>query len=500
MGKLLEMTGICKGFSGVSVLENVNFEVEAGEVHALLGENGAGKSTLIKILGGIYSKDSGTISINGIPIEINKVEDARKHGISIIHQELMMIPDLSIAENIFLGHSLKARSGFVDLAKQNQIAQELLAQYNMDIPATTHVRRLTIAQQQMVEIVRAVSFGVKILVMDEPTSSLSEDEVEMMFEIVRRLKKEGIGIIYISHRMSELDVIADRITVLRDGQSVATKRVSETNKDELVALMVGREISQYYTKTDSATDEVVLRVSHLCDGHRVKDVSFDLRRGEILGFAGLVGAGRSEAMLNIFGLSKRVGGTVTMEGEDVCFRSPTEAIERGIGMLPEDRKLLGIFPDQGVRFNSTITVMDQFLKSGHYSGAAERQLTQQYIDIMKTKVTGMEQVISSLSGCNQQKVLISRWLLATKKILIMDEPTRGVDVATKADIYKIMDQLAAAGLSILMVSSELPELLNMCDRIVVFSHGVSTGVLTRDEFSQEKIMQLATLEADTVIE
>lgn len=500
MSKLLEMTGICKGFSGVSVLENVNFEVEAGEVHALLGENGAGKSTLIKILGGIYSKDSGTISINGTPIEINKVEDARKHGISIIHQELMMIPDLSIAENIFLGHSLKTGSGFVDLAKQNQIAQELLAQYNMDIPATTHVRRLTIAQQQMVEIVRAVSFGVKILVMDEPTSSLSEDEVETMFEIVRRLKKEGIGIIYISHRMSELDVIADRITVLRDGQSVATKRVSETNKDELVALMVGREISQYYTKTDSATDEVVLRVSHLCDGHRVKDVSFDLRRGEILGFAGLVGAGRSEAMLNIFGLSKRVGGTVTMEGEEVCFRSPIEAIEKGFGMLPEDRKLLGIFPDQGVRFNSTITVLDQFLKSGHYSGATERQLTQQYIDIMKTKVTGMEQVISSLSGGNQQKVLISRWLLATKKILIMDEPTRGVDVATKADIYKIMDQLAAAGMSILMVSSELPELLNMCDRIVVFSHGVSTGVLTRDEFSQEKIMQLATLEADTVIE
>jgi len=499
MSKLLEMIGIEKSFSGVKVLDNVNLEVEAGEVHALLGENGAGKSTLIKILGGIYSKDGGSIVIEGKQVKINKVEDARRNGISIIHQELMMVPDISIAENIFLGRGKTTKSGFADIAGQNRAAQELLNQYNMKLNATTLVRQLTIAQQQMVEIIRAVSFGVKILVMDEPTSSLDEDEVETMFSIVRRLKSEGIGIIYISHRMSELDVIADRITVLRDGTSVATKAVKETNRDELVALMVGRELTSYYTKMDNATDEVVLEVNHLSDGHRVRDVSFDLRKGEILGFAGLVGAGRSETMLNLFGLSERTGGTVKLLGRTVEFHSPREAMANGLGLVPEDRKLLGIFPEQGVRFNSTITIMEQFLGRGRYNAGRERTLTQQYIDRMQTRVTGMEQIISSLSGGNQQKVIISRWLLATKKILIMDEPTRGVDVGTKADVYKIMNDLAASGMSILMVSSELPELINMCDRIVVLSHGISTGVLERGEFTQEKIMSMATMEADVAV-
>ena len=496
MEKLLEMTGINKSFTGVSVLNNVNFEVEAGEVHALLGENGAGKSTLIKILGGIYAKDSGTIKINGRAADIATVDDARKNGISIIHQELMMVPDISIAENIFLGQSKKLRFGFVDLREQNRLAQEILDQYNMNLDASTLVRKLTIAQQQMVEIVRAVSFGVKILVMDEPTSSLDEDEVEVMFQIVRRLKSEGIGIIYISHRMSELFEIADRITVLRDGCAVATKDAKTTDKDELVALMVGRSISKYYTKTDTATDEVIMQVSHVSDGQRVRDVSFDVRKGEILGFAGLIGAGRSETMLNLFGLSRRTGGTVTLHGRQIEFRSPQQAMRAGFGLVPEDRKLLGLFPGQGVRFNSTITVMDQFLGKGKYNARREKELTQQYIDIMQTRVVTMEQLISSLSGGNQQKVLISRWLLATREILIMDEPTRGVDVATKADIYRIMNDLAASGMSILMVSSELPELINMCDRIVVLSHGASTGILPRSEFTQEKIMSLATMEAD----
>lgn len=497
MGKLLKMSGITKSFTGVVVLDKVNFELEAGEVHALLGENGAGKSTLIKILGGIYEKDGGTIEIEGKPVDIRQVEDARNNGISIIHQELMMVPDLSVAENIFLGR-YKVKRGWVDKAEQNAIAQRLLDQYNMRIDATMLVRRLTIAQQQMVEIIRAVSFGVKILVMDEPTSSLSEEEVEIMFHIVRRLKSEGIGIIYISHRMSELDIIADRVTVLRDGVSVATKVVKETNKDELVALMVGRSIENYYVKNDTATEEVVLEVQNLKDGDRVKNVSFDLRKGEILGFAGLVGAGRSETMLSIFGINPRVSGTVKLHGREVAFKDPREAMANGLGMLSEDRKQLGIFPDQGVRFNTTITVMDRFIHKGKYNGAKERELTQQYIDAMATKATSMEQVISRLSGGNQQKVMLSRWLLSTKDILIMDEPTRGVDVATKADIYKIMNDLAGSGMSIIMISSELPELINMCDRIVVLSHGVSTGTLERSKFTQEKIMSLATAEMDVL--
>lgn len=496
MSCLLKMSGINKSFSGIKVLEGINLEVEAGEVHALLGENGAGKSTLIKILGGIYSKDGGKIEINGQQVTINNVEDARKNGISIIHQELMMIPDLSVAENIFLGQSKMRRLNFVDLSEQNRVAQTLLDEYNTGIDAHVIIRKLTIAQQQMVEIIRAVSFGVKILVMDEPTSSLEEDEVEVMFNIVRRLKSEGIGIIYISHKMSELDIIADRVTVLRDGISVATKKMSETNKDELVALMVGRNISQYYTKTDTATDKIVLKVENLSDGGRVRNVSFDLKKGEILGFSGLVGAGRSETMLNIFGITARKNGKVFYQGKEINFKSPKEAIENGFGFVPEDRKLMGNFPDQGVRFNSTIVVKDSFLKAGKYDAKKEHDMTRKYVEIMKTKISSMEQLISKLSGGNQQKVLISRWLLATKDVLIMDEPTRGVDVGTKADIYKIMNDLAASGMAILMVSSELPELINMCDRIVVLSHGISTGILQRSEFSQEKIMHYATLEQD----
>lgn len=496
MSCLLRMKGISKSFSNIKVLDGVNLDVESGEVHALLGENGAGKSTLIKILGGIYAKDSGTIEVNGKEVEIGSVNDARSYGISIIHQELMTIPDLSIAENIFLGQSKMKKMGFVDLAAQNEVSQALLDKYETGLNAHTMVRSLTIAQRQMVEIIKAVSFGVKILVMDEPTSSLDEGEVEVMFRIVRELKKEGIGIIYISHRMSELKEIADRVTVLRDGLSVATKRINETNKDELVALMVGRSIQNYYTKTETATDKEILKVEHLSDGDRAKDVSFNLYKGEILGFSGLVGAGRTETMKALFGITHRTNGRVTYMGKEINFQNPKEAIDNGFGMVPEDRKLLGIFPDQGARFNSTIVVKDQFLRAGKYNARLEREMTQKYIDIMKTKVSSMEQLISTLSGGNQQKVLISRWLLATKNILIMDEPTRGVDVGTKADIYKIMNDLAESGMSILMVSSELPELINMCDRIVVLSHGYSTGILKRDEFSQETIMKYATYEVD----
>ncbi|MCD8364100.1 MAG: sugar ABC transporter ATP-binding protein [Lachnospiraceae bacterium] len=492
---LLQMKDVCKEFPGVKALDNVQLELRAGEVHALLGENGAGKSTLIKVLGGIYAMDQGQILIDGKEVQIHSVEDARKNGISIIHQELMMVPHLSIAENIFLGQE-NAKNGIINLKKQELRAQNLLDNFGLDVDAGTLLGELTIAQQQMVEIVRAVSFGAKIIVMDEPTSSLSNKEVDILFETVENLKKKNIGIIYISHRMSELDVIADRVTVLRDGKYIATLDIAEASKEKLVSLMVGRELSSYYTKTNTASDEVILEVENLCDGKRVKSVSFDLRKGEILGFAGLVGAGRTETFQSIFGLSKKVSGKVTLDGKEIEFHSPIQAMEAGIGLVPEDRKKIGIFPAQSVRFNMTIGVLGQFLKNLRFDRKREIAMTQEYIDKMETKVSSMEQVISSLSGGNQQKVIIGRWLLAANRILILDEPTRGVDVVAKSEIYEIMNNLAAQGMAIVMISSELPELINMSDRVVVMSHGVSTGILQRDELDQEKIMMLATMEPD----
>ncbi|WP_302759850.1 sugar ABC transporter ATP-binding protein, partial [Christensenella hongkongensis] len=332
----------------------------------------------------------------------------------------------------------------------------------------------------------------RIIVMDEPTSSLSNKEVEVMFDTVRKLKAQGMGIIYISHRMSELDEISDRITIMRDGQYVDTVVTKDSTREKLVSLMVGRELSSYYTKTDTATDEVILEVKGLSDGMRVKDCSFDLRKGEILGFSGLVGAGRSEAMNCIFGLQKPAAGTIKLDGKEIKIADPIEAIDLGIGMVPEDRKQLGLFLEQSVRFNMTIDVLSDFIKGVALKRGHEKELAQTYIDKMSVKVSTMEQSVAGLSGGNQQKVLIARWLLCTKRILILDEPTRGVDVKTKAEIYELINGLAAEGMSIIMISSELPELINMSDRVVVMCHGTTTGVLRREELDQEKIMMLAT--------
>lgn len=491
MSELLEMKHICKRFPGVKALDDVQLTVKAGEVHALLGENGAGKSTLIKVLGGIYTKDEGEIHIDGKQVDIHDVESARANGVSVIHQELMSVPYLSVAENIFLGQE-ETKSGFVKKVQQNKRAQEILDEYEMDVRAGQLLGELTIAQQQMVEIIRAISFGARIIVMDEPTSSLSTKEVDILFDTVRKLKERKIGIIYISHRMAELDEIADRITIMRDGQYIDTVVTSETPRERLVALMVGRELSSYYTKTDTATEEVILEAEHLSDGKDVLDASFNLRRGEILGFSGLVGAGRSETMKILFGLQKPISGTIRLNGEEVKISDPKEAIRLGIGMVPEDRKDLGLFQESSVRFNMTIDVLKQFIKGISYSRTKEMRLVDEYIKKMSIKVASPEQLVSGLSGGNQQKVLISRWLMCTEKILILDEPTRGVDVKTKAEIYYLINELAANGLSIIMVSSELPELINMSDRVVVMCHGRTTGILDRTELDQEKIMTLAT--------
>lgn len=494
MGSLLEMKNISKSFSGNKVLSGVNLLVEEGEVHALLGENGAGKSTLMKILGGIYTKDGGTISIGGEEVQIHSVDDARARGVSIIHQELMLAQHLTIAENIFMGREIKNKAGMVNLKKQEQEAQKFLDRYEIALTSDMRLDKLTIAKQQMVEIIRAVSFGARIIVMDEPTSSLSDAEVEILYEMIRVLKKQSVSVIYISHRLNELYDITDRITVLRDGESVGTVVTKETERQQLISMMVGRDLSSYYTKTDNVVDETVLKVTDLSDGNKVKRVNFDLKKGEILGIAGLVGAGRSETVECLFGLRPKKAGTIEFKGKEVFFKNPREAMAEGFGLVPEDRKQEGLFLQSDVRFNTTINTVEQFLKKLLWNRQKENQIVSEKINDMHIKVTGASQIVSKLSGGNQQKVLIARWLCSTRSVLILDEPTRGVDVKTKAEIYALIDNLAKSGMSIIMVSSELPELINMSDRVMVMCNGYSTGILKRDELSQENIMTLATTE------
>ena len=487
---LLEMKGISKSFPGVKALQNVDLQLKAGEVHALLGENGAGKSTLIKVLGGIYHAEEGEIYIDGQKVNIDGVVAARQAGISIVHQELVLVPYMTVAENIFLGREPGNKLN-INRRKMSEDAQKLLDTYEMNIDADMLVEHLSIAQQQMVEIVKAISFNSKILVMDEPTSSISDKEVGFLFETIRTLTEKGVGIIYISHKMSELEEICDRVTVMRDGLTVGTRVVKETTKDELIALMVGRELTNYYTRDYLEPGEVMLKCEHISDGKMAKDASFELRKGEIIGFAGLVGAGRSETMKAVFGLSSHMSGEVYVEGQKVNIKSPVDALKYGIALVPESRKEEGLYKVQSVQFNMTIEVLRQFISKLAVNKKVEEEITQKYIDMMSTKTPSQEQVIGNLSGGNQQKVMIGRWLATDPKILILDEPTRGVDVGAKAEIYTIMNELVKQGMSIIMISSELPEIINMSDRIYVMNSGRVTGCLSHEEVTQEKIMQLA---------
>ena len=487
---LLEMKGICKSFPGVKALQDVDLQLKAGEVHALLGENGAGKSTLIKVLGGIYHAEKGEIIIGGQKKDIDGVVAARHAGISIVHQELVLVPYMTVAENIFLGREPGTKMN-IDRKKMVEDAQKLLDTYEMHINANMLVEHLTIAQQQMVEIVKAISFNSRILVLDEPTSSISDKEVGFLFDTIRNLTKAGVGIIYISHKMSELAEICDRVTVMRDGQTVGTKVVKETTTDDLIALMVGRELTNYYTRDYQEPGEVILKCEHISDGKMAKDASFELCKGEIIGFAGLVGAGRSETMKAIFGLTPHATGDVYVKGKKVKIQSPVDALAHGIALVPENRKEEGLYLVQSVRFNSTIEVLGSFIRHLCVDGRKEEEITQKYIDMMDTKTPGQEQVIGNLSGGNQQKVMIGRWLATNPEILILDEPTRGVDIGAKAEIYAIMNELVKQGMSIIMISSELPEIINMSDRIYVMNEGRITGCLDHDAVTQESIMALA---------
>lgn len=487
---LLRMEHIHKRFPGVYALKDVNFELHEGEVHALLGENGAGKSTLIKVLGGIYHQEEGKIVIDGKEVQINGVLDAQENGIAIIHQELVLAPYMTVAENIFMGRE-PLKGLFIDKTKMIEETGRLLESYNLKFKPQELVVNLTIAQQQMVEIIKAISYNSRILVMDEPTSSISDAEVSFLFSVMKTLTAKGVGIVYISHKMSELFDICDRVTVLRDGQYVGTENVKETNRDNLIAMMVGRKLSNYYTRDYQKQGEVVLSMKGISDGHLVKDGSLCLHKGEIVGLAGLVGAGRSEMMQCLFGLTKDYKGEIILHGKSVHFSNANAAFSQGIALVPENRKLDGLYLQQSVKFNMTIEVLKEFFNGILYDGGKEKQITGQYIEMMHTKTPSQEQVIRNLSGGNQQKVMIGRWLATKPEILILDEPTRGVDVGAKAEIYSIMNELVKQGLAIIMISSELPEILNMSDRIYVMAHGVTKGCLEHEEATQESVMRYA---------
>jgi len=486
---LLEMNGIQKIFPGVHALDDVHLDLRAGEVHALLGENGAGKSTLIKVLGGIYQKDGGEVIINGEKAEINSVKDAERYGISIIHQEIVLVPHMTIADNIFLGKET-GPAAMIDRGGMLKKTQELLDSFDMGLSASAQVSSLNIAQQQMIEIIRATFSEAKIIVMDEPTSSLSDKEVDALFDTVRKLTAQGIGIIYISHRMSELDIIADRVSVYRDGKYVATKVVKETSVDELVSLMVGREVGNYYNRTYNDCKETVLQVKGLTN-KTVKNVSFELKKGEILGFAGLVGAGRTETMRAIFGMDPVESGEIFIDGEPVTIRSSKDAMAAGIGLVPESRREEGIFPAMTIKFNETIKVLQEFIVRGGVNHKKENEIADKYMKDLSVRAPGTYALVGNLSGGNQQKVVIASWLATKPKILILDEPTRGIDVGAKAEIYAIMNDLAKNGVSIIMVSSELPEIIGMSDRVVVMRSGEISAVLDRTEADQVTIMKNA---------
>jgi ABC-type sugar transport system ATPase subunit len=491
-GKLLEMKGVTKKFPGVYALKGVDFDLEGGEVHALLGENGAGKSTLMKILNGIYSIDEGEIFIKGKGVQITGVKDAREYGISIIHQEISLVPYLSIAENIYLGREPLTKAGFIDIRTMYENAQKFLDDFDLGLSAKTLIHTLNVAQQQMIEIIKAVSFHSKIIVMDEPTSSLTEKEVDFLFKTIRNLKEQGVGMVYISHRMNELFEITDRITVMRDGTYIGTVKTKETTNEKLISMMVGRDLNHYYVRDFSPSGESVLKVSNLTKKGVIENASFELRKGEILGFSGLVGAGRSELMKCIFGLDSFEKGEIYVNGEKTSIKNPNDAIRNRIAYVTENRKEEGLFLIQSVRYNVTIKIMHEFIKFFKVDSNYENNETNNYIKELSIKTPSPDQEVKYLSGGNQQKVLISRWLATKPKVLILDEPTRGVDVGAKAEIYSIMNRLVKEGVSIIMISSELPEVINMSDRVAVMCKGKIQTILNKERFSQETIMHYAT--------
>jgi inositol transport system ATP-binding protein len=489
---ILLMENISKSFPGVKALSDVSLTVRKGTIHALMGENGAGKSTLMKILDGIYSPDTGQITFLGQPVTIDNTQTALKLGISMIHQELSPIPYMTVAENIFLGREPLGRFGLIDKRKLNADTKALLNRLEIDVNPASIMKDLSVANTQMVEIAKAISYDASLIIMDEPTSAITEREVAHLFRMIRSLKAKGVTIIYITHKMDEVFQIADDITVLRDGKHVATVPASQTHKYNLITMMVGRELTELFPKEVAPIGETVLSVRNLTRAGIVEDVSFDLRRGEILGIAGLMGAGRTEVIEAIFGIHKLDSGEIIIKGKKTQINTPADAIKNGMALLTEDRKLTGIMGVLPVRDNMMIASLPNYQKRGFLNGRLMESTYKQEKSRLDIKSPSMHQLIKLLSGGNQQKVLVSRWLLTAPDILILDEPTRGIDVGAKAEIHRLMSKLAQDGKAIIMISSELPEILGMSDRILVMHEGRVGGIFERKNATQESIMQAAT--------
>ena len=488
---LLEMRGIVKSFPGVKALRGVSLSLRPGEVLALLGENGAGKSTLMKVLGGAHRADEGEILIDGRVTTFHSPHDSRQAGIAVIYQEFNLIPGLTACENIFLGQEI-SRAGFVAQKQERRRAAELFKRLGVEIDLDTPCRRLTTAQQQLVEIAKALAFQARVIVMDEPSAALTSHEVTRLFEIIRDLKKDGIGVIYISHRLDEIFTIADRVTFLRDGANVGEKPIGQLTRNEMIEMMVGRELKDEFPKRATEIGGARLEVRGLCSGRAVRDVSFTVRRGEIVALTGLVGAGRTETVRLIFGADAREAGEIRLDGNVLAIRSPRDAIAAGIGLLTEDRKLQGLVLGHSVRENFGLPNLDRLSQRGFVQLGREREEFGRFVDTLKIKIPHQEQRAGNLSGGNQQKVVLAKWLARNCDVLIFDEPTRGIDVGAKYEIYLLMNELAAQGKAIVMISSELPEVLGMADRILVMHEGRVTGeIADARRATQEQIMQFA---------
>lgn len=487
----IEMLDISKSFGTNKVLEKIDLVLNSGEVHALMGENGAGKSTLMNILTGLFPATTGRIIIDGKEKTFSNPQEAEEFGISFIHQEMNTWPDMTVLENLFLGREIKTKLGFLDKKTMESKAKKAFERLGVNIPLHDNIGNLSVGQQQMIEIAKSLLSEVHILIMDEPTAALTDRETEVLFSIIDSLKKDGVGIIYISHRMEEIFKITDKITVMRDGIVVDTKFTKETTSDELVQKMVGREINDYYPEKTADIGEVAFEVENL-SGSNFKNVSFKVRKGEIVGFSGLMGAGRTEVMRAIFGLDQKTSGIVKINGVEVNIQNPSQAISHGIGFLTEDRKDEGLVLDFSIKDNMTLPSTNNFSKNGIFDDKTATIFVQKLIDRLRVKSGTPDMVVGNLSGGNQQKVVLAKWIGISPEILILDEPTRGVDVGAKREIYQLMNELAERGVPIIVVSSDLPEVLGVSDRILVMHEGKISGELEAKEATQEKVMKFAT--------
>lgn len=488
----IEMRGIDKSFGGNAVLKNAGFLLDDGEVHALMGENGAGKSTLMKILTGVYTKDAGQVIVDGKEVCYNNPQEAEKAGIVFIHQELNVLFDLTVEENMFLGKEIKKVFGICDRKAMRKRVQEILDMLGVDIDPTQRMDELSIGQQQMIEIAKALMIDAKVLIMDEPTAALTQSETEVLFKVVNSLRQKGVSIVYISHRMEEIFELCDRITILRDGTYIDTKRIADIDMNDIVKMMIGREIGERYPVRNSKIGDVAFEVKNLnCPG-AFENVSFEVRAGEVLGVSGLMGAGRTEIMQAIFGNMPNVTGQLFLDGKEIKNKNPQQAIQNGIGFITEDRKVEGLMLEESIMKNISLANLGRISNGGVINKKKEQELVNKGIEELRIRCFGPQHECNNLSGGNQQKVIFAKWIYTNPKVLILDEPTRGVDIGAKKEIYNIINELAAKGVAIIMVSSELPEVLGMSDRVMVVREGEVRGILNKEEANQESIMTLAT--------